>query len=120
NHVDGGGDTLRYIKWRVRRITSETGGVLTVNYSDPQCIRGTTMPSSEDNNTLRCFPVYWSQSGATPELDWFHKYVVTSVFEDDLYGSDSQETRYTYDGGAGWGYSDDDGLTKAKYRTWNQ
>ncbi|WP_427923935.1 polymorphic toxin-type HINT domain-containing protein [Streptomyces sp. cg40] len=120
NHVDGGGDTLRYIKWRVRRITSETGGVLEVNYSDPQCIRGTTMPSSEDNNTLRCFPVYWSQSGATPELDWFHKYVVTSVFEDDLYGSDSQETRYTYDGGAGWGYSDDDGLTKAKYRTWNQ
>ncbi|MFD8615352.1 RHS repeat domain-containing protein, partial [Streptomyces sp. NPDC059631] len=65
-------------------------------------------------------PVYWSQSGATPELDWFHKYVVTSVFQDDLYGSDSQETRYSYDDGAGWGYSDDDGLTKAKYRTWNQ
>ncbi|WTL80298.1 RHS repeat-associated core domain-containing protein [Streptomyces sp. NBC_01518] len=120
NHVDGGGDTLRYIKWRVRWITSESGSVLTVNYSDPQCIRGTTMPSSEDNNSLRCFPVYWSQSGATPELDWFHKYVVTSVFQDDLYGSDSQETRYIYDDGAGWGYSDDDGLTKAKYRTWNQ
>ncbi|MET7973180.1 RHS repeat-associated core domain-containing protein [Streptomyces mirabilis] len=120
NHVDGGGDTLRYIKWRVRKITSESGGVVTVNYSDPQCIRGTTMPSSEDSNTLRCFPVYWSQSGATPELDWFHKYVVTSVFQEDLYGSDTQEARYTYDGGAGWGYSDDDGLTKAKYRTWNQ
>ncbi|WTI72489.1 polymorphic toxin-type HINT domain-containing protein [Streptomyces sp. NBC_00728] len=120
NHVEGGGDTLRYIKWRVRQIINETGGVLTVNYSDPQCIRGTTMPSSEDSNTLRCFPVYWSQSGATPELDWFHKYVVTSVFQDDLYGSDSQETRYSYDDGAGWGYSDDDGLTKAKYRTWSQ
>ncbi|MCX4919894.1 RHS repeat-associated core domain-containing protein [Streptomyces sp. NBC_00687] len=120
NHVDGGGDTLRYIKWRVRKIYNESGGVLTANYSDPQCIRGTTMPTAEDKNTLRCFPVYWSQSGATPELDWFHKYVVTSVFQDDLYGSDSQETRYTYDGGAGWGYSDDDGLTKAKYRTWNQ
>ncbi|MQY40934.1 hypothetical protein SRB17_89680 [Streptomyces sp. RB17] len=120
NHVEGGGDTLRYIKWRVRQITNETGGVLTVNYSDPQCIRGTTMPSSEDNNSLRCFPVYWSQSGATPELDWFHKYVVTSVFQEDLYGSDTQETRYSYDGGAGWGYSDDDGLTKDKYRTWNE
>lgn len=120
NHVEGGGGTLRYIKWRVRKIISESGGVLTVNYSDPQCIRGTTMPTAEDSNTLRCFPVYWSQSGATPQLDWFHKYVITSVFQDDLYGSDSQETRYTYDGGAGWGYSDDDGLTKAKYRTWNQ
>ncbi|WP_308280835.1 RHS repeat-associated core domain-containing protein [Streptomyces barringtoniae] len=120
NHVEGGGDTLRYIKWRVRKITSESGSVLTVNYSDPQCIRGTTMPSSEDKNTLRCFPVYWSQSGADPQLDWFHKYVITSVFQEDLYGSDTQETRYTYDGGAGWGYSDDDGLTQAKYRTWNQ
>ncbi|MER7181519.1 polymorphic toxin-type HINT domain-containing protein [Streptomyces hyaluromycini] len=120
NHVEGGGGTLRYIKWRVRKITSESGSVLTVNYSDPQCIRGTTMPTAEDNNTLRCFPVYWSQSGAEPQLDWFHKYVITSVFQEDLYGSDTQETRYTYDGGAGWGYSDDDGLTKAKYRTWNQ
>ncbi|GHJ99405.1 hypothetical protein SY2F82_12030 [Streptomyces sp. Y2F8-2] len=120
NHVEGGGDSLRYIKWRVRKITSEAGAVLTVNYSDPQCIRGTTMPSSEDDNTLRCFPVYWSQSGATPELDWFHKYLVTSVFEEDPYGSDTKETRYDYTGGAGWGYADDDGLTKAKYRTWNQ
>ncbi|MEW2545049.1 RHS repeat-associated core domain-containing protein [Streptomyces sp. NPDC047002] len=121
NHVEGGEDTLRYYKWRIRKITSETGAVLTVNYSDPQCIRGTTMPASEDANTLRCFPVYWSQNDATPQLDWFHKYVVTSTFEEDpTGGGDTKETRYSYDGGAGWGYADDDGLTKQKYRTWNQ
>ncbi|MGW6506541.1 RHS repeat-associated core domain-containing protein [Streptomyces niveus] len=120
NHVEGG-DTLRYIKHRVRTITSETGSVITVNYSDPQCIRGTTMPSAADNNTLRCFPVYYSQSGATPELDWFHKYVVTSVLQSDPSGaSDTRETYYSYDGGAGWAYADDDGLTKQKHRTWSQ
>ncbi|WP_435191946.1 RHS repeat-associated core domain-containing protein [Streptomyces sp. bgisy126] len=121
NHVEGGTNTLRYYKWRVRLITSETGSVTTVNYSDPQCIRGTTMPAAEDNNWLRCFPVYWSQSGATPELDWFHKYVVESILVEDRTGyTDMQETYYTYDGGAGWAYSDDEGITKDKYRTWSQ
>jgi RHS repeat-associated protein len=121
NHVEGGTNTLRYYKWRVRLITSETGSVTTVNYSDPQCIRGTTMPAAEDNNALRCFPVYWSQSGATPELDWFHKYVVDSVLVEDRTGyTDRQETYYTYDGGAGWAYADDEGITKDKYRTWSQ
>jgi RHS repeat-associated protein len=121
NHVEDGSGTLRYIKWRVRTITSETGSTTTVNYSDPECINGTKMPSAEDKNTLRCFPVYWSQSGATPQLDWFHKYVVTSVFQDDPTGAgDTQETYYDYNGGAGWAYADDEGLTKEKYRTWSQ
>ncbi|WTR67789.1 hypothetical protein OG814_41255 [Streptomyces zaomyceticus] len=121
NHVEGGTNTLRYYKWRVRLITSETGSVTTVNYSDPQCIRGTAMPAAEDDNSLRCFPVYWSQSGATPELDWFHKYVVDSVLVEDRTGyTDRQETYYAYDGGAGWAYADDEGITKDKYRTWSQ
>lgn len=122
NHVEGSGpDNLRYIKWRVRTIKSETGSTLTVNYSDPGCIWGTSMPTAVDKNTRRCFPVKWSQSGATPVTDWFHKYVVTSVFQDDPYGhSDTGETRYDYQGGAGWAYADDEGLTKASHRTWSQ
>lgn len=121
NHVEGGDNTLRYYKWRVRTISADTGSLTTVNYSDPQCIRGTAMPAAEDDNALRCFPVYWSQSGATPELDWFHKYVVDSVLVEDRTGySDRQETYYTYDGGAGWAYADDEGITKDKYRTWSQ
>ncbi|MFD3662722.1 RHS repeat-associated core domain-containing protein [Streptomyces sp. NPDC058659] len=121
NHVEGGDNTLRYYKWRVRVFTSDTGSKTTVNYSDPQCVRGTTMPASEDNNSLRCFPVYWSQSGGIPELDWFHKYVVDSVVVTDPTGyADAQETHYTYAGGAGWAFADDDGITKDKYRTWSQ
>ncbi|MFK0121322.1 RHS repeat domain-containing protein [Streptomyces sp. NPDC090994] len=122
NHVEGSGpDTLRYIKWRVRTIKSEAGSTLTVNYSDPDCIWGSNMPSAVDKNTQRCFPVKWSQSGATPTTDWFHKYVVTSVFQDDPYGhADTAETYYDYQGGAGWAYADDEGLTKASNRTWSQ
>ncbi|MFC4500640.1 MULTISPECIES: RHS repeat domain-containing protein [Streptomyces] len=122
NHVEGSGpDTLRYIKWRVRTIKSETGSTLTVNYSDPDCIWGSSMPADMDKNTRRCFPVKWSQSGATPVTDWFHKYVVTSVFQDDPYGhGDTGETYYDYEGGAGWAYADDEGLTKASNRTWSQ
>ncbi|WP_256669312.1 RHS repeat domain-containing protein [Streptomyces fulvorobeus] len=122
NHVEGSGpDTLRYIKWRVRTIKSETGSTLTANYSDPDCIWGSSMPASVDKNTRRCYPVKWSQSGATPVTDWFHKYVVTSVFQDDPYGhGDTGETYYDYQGGAGWAYADDEGLTKASNRTWSQ
>ncbi|MFC9956018.1 RHS repeat domain-containing protein [Streptomyces nigra] len=122
NHVEGSGpDTLRYIKWRVHTITSETGSTITVNYSDPDCIWGSSMPAAVDKNTRRCFPVKWSQSGATPVTDWFHKYVVTSVLQDDPYGhADSGETRYDYQDGAGWAYADDEGLTKPSNRTWSQ
>ncbi|MEV5194721.1 RHS repeat-associated core domain-containing protein [Streptomyces clavifer] len=122
NHVEGSGpDTLRYIKWRVRTIKSETGSTLTANYSDPDCIWGSSMPAGVDKNTRRCYPVKWSQSGATPVTDWFHKYVVTSVFQDDPYGhGDTGETYYDYQGGAGWAYADDEGLTKASNRTWSQ
>ncbi|WP_238442273.1 RHS repeat domain-containing protein [Streptomyces pratensis] len=122
NHVEGSGpDTLRYIKWRVRTIKSETGSTITANYSDPDCIWGSSMPANVDKNTRRCYPVKWSQSGATPVTDWFHKYVVTSVFQDDPYGhGDTGETYYDYQGGAGWAYADDEGLTKPSNRTWSQ
>ncbi|MGY3062538.1 RHS repeat-associated protein [Streptomyces sp. TE3672] len=122
NHVEGSGpDTLRYIKWRVRTIKSETGSTLTANYSDPECIWGSSMPADIDRNTRRCFPVKWSQSGAEPVTDWFHKYVVTSVFQDDPYGhGDTGETYYDYKEGAGWAYADDEGLTKPSNRTWSQ
>ncbi|MEU8586386.1 RHS repeat-associated core domain-containing protein [Streptomyces sp. NPDC048664] len=122
NHVEGSGpDTLRYIKWRVRTIKTDTGSTITANYSDPDCVWGSSMPTNIDKNTRRCFPVKWSQSGATPVTDWFHKYVVTSVFQDDPYGhGDTAEKYYDYQGGAGWGYADDEGITKVSNRTWSQ
>ncbi|MFD9222909.1 hypothetical protein ACFWDI_23535 [Streptomyces sp. NPDC060064] len=125
NRVDHPNDDIApFIKWRVRTIKSETGSVITVNYSDVQCIRGTLMPASEDRNDLRCYPVYWASDGGEPTLDWFHKYVVESVFQDDPTGAGRTiETYNSYgvnDRGAGWGYNDDEGLTKDKYRTWSQ
>ncbi len=52
NHVEGSGpDTLRYMKWRVRTIKSETGSTLTVNYSDPDCIWSTSMPGGRETRT---------------------------------------------------------------------
>ncbi|MER7840909.1 polymorphic toxin-type HINT domain-containing protein [Streptomyces sp. NPDC096040] len=123
NRVDTTHDDIAaLIKWRVRTITSETGSVLTVNYSDPQCVAGTTMPSAPDSDTLRCFPTYWQPPYTSdPQLDWFHKYVVTQVTESDpTGGSPLKETDYTYNGPAAWHYDSDNVTAPAKRKTWSQ
>ncbi|MEU9327707.1 RHS repeat-associated core domain-containing protein [Streptomyces canus] len=123
NRVDTTHDDIAaLVKWRVRTITSETGSVLTVNYSDPQCVAGTTMPSAPDSDTLRCFPTYWQPPYTTdPQLDWFHKYVVTQVTESDpTGGSPLKETDYTYNGSPAWHYDSDNVTAPAKRRTWSQ
>lgn len=129
NRVDKTGDDVPpFIKWRVRTVTSETGSVLTVNYSAPECIAGTNIPSALDKNTKRCYPVKWiPPSNPTPgtdpqpRTDWFHKYVVTQVTESDpTGGAPLKQTDYSYDetkGGA-WAYDDQSPITPAKYRTW--
>jgi len=122
NRVDTTHDDIAaLVKWRVRTVTSETGSVLTVNYSDPQCVAGTTMPSSPDSNTLSCFPTYWSPPYTTdPQLDWFHKYVVTQVNESDpTGGSPLRETDYAYNGSPAWHYDSDNVTAPAKRKTWS-
>ncbi|MFE1291739.1 RHS repeat-associated core domain-containing protein [Streptomyces sp. NPDC058751] len=127
NRVDKiGDDVAPYIKWRVRKVTSETGSVLTVNYSGEECIAGTNIPAKPDDNTKRCYPVKWiPPSNPTPgtdpqpRTDWFNKYVVTQVTESDpTGGSPLKETDYTYSGGGAWAYDDESPITPAKYRTW--
>ncbi|MFJ9633989.1 polymorphic toxin-type HINT domain-containing protein [Streptomyces sp. NPDC101175] len=123
NRVDTTHDDIAaLVKWRVRTITSETGSVLTVNYSDPQCVAGTTMPSSPDSDNLRCFPTYWQPPyTADPQLDWFHKYVVTQVTESDpTGGAPLKETDYTYNGSPAWHYDSDNVTAPAKRKTWSQ
>ncbi|MGJ5752822.1 hypothetical protein FB563_0929 [Streptomyces puniciscabiei] len=40
-----------------------------------------------DENTGRCYPVYWSPNGEKdPKLDWFQKYPVSSVSTADPQG----------------------------------
>ncbi|MFF8993344.1 RHS repeat-associated core domain-containing protein [Streptomyces sp. NPDC014983] len=123
NRVDGLDGYQPITRYRLTTITTESGEVITANYSGPQCHRqGTTvLPSSQDDNTYRCQPSYWTPPGQTsPQLDWFNKFVVNSVTtQDPTSGGLPVQTSYTYVGDPAWHFNDDP-LTQAKYRTWNE
>lgn len=120
NRVNTSADGISSLpRYRLRTITSETGAVTTVNYSDPQCSAG-SLPITDDN-TQRCFPQKWTPEGNTAaRTDWFHKYVVTEVSTADSSGlAPAVQTSYTYSGGAAWAYNDTK-LLSDSYRTWSQ
>jgi RHS repeat-associated protein len=120
NRVDSLEGLPPLTKWRVSAIDNETGGSLSITYSDKECVAGQT--PQPDANTKRCYPQYWSPENATkPQLDWFHKYVVTEVQQIDRTGGAPKEvTDYQYLDGGAWHHDDDDGLTDEKYKTWSQ
>ncbi|MGW7824871.1 RHS repeat-associated core domain-containing protein [Streptomyces puniciscabiei] len=108
-------------RYRLNTITTESGGIISVGYSAPACGGGT--PSDAAQNTSLCYPGYWTPTGQTsPMLDWFNKYVVTTVTQQDPTGggvNDTIVTRYVPVGDAAWHY-DDNPLTPTAQRTWNQ
>ncbi|MGW1616515.1 RHS repeat-associated core domain-containing protein [Streptomyces sp. NPDC002285] len=120
NRVDGTDDILPLNRPRLKSVTSETGAKTIVTYLDADCVYGQTMPKV-DQNTKRCYPVYWSPNGEQdPILDWFQKYPVSSVSTTDPRGgSEAVQHSYQYssDGGA-WHYNEDP-MTPAKERTWS-
>ncbi|WIN00700.1 RHS repeat-associated core domain-containing protein [Actinoplanes oblitus] len=112
---------------RMAAVHTETGAILQVSYSQPECSAG-NLPSSPQNNTKLCYPVIgpdpYSTSGADI-TEWWHKYVVTQITEMDVQLADGHQapaknTYYTYEGDPAWHYADDDGLSKPKYKTWDQ
>ncbi|MEU8795544.1 polymorphic toxin-type HINT domain-containing protein, partial [Streptomyces sp. NPDC048643] len=120
NRVDGASDNILSLdKPRLYTVTSEAGAQTTVTYAEADCVAGQTMPKV-DENTKRCYPVYWSPNGGkTPILDWFQKYPVTAVSTNDPFGgSQSVQNSYQYSGGGAWHYNDDP-MTPAKERTWS-
>lgn len=120
NRVDGTKDDILPLgKPRLKTITSETGAQTVVTYMDADCVAGQTMPRP-DQNTSRCYPVYWSPNGGKESiLDWFQKYPVSSVLTNDAHGgSESVLDIYNYAGGGAWHYNDDP-MTKEEYRTWS-
>lgn len=124
NRVDVTGDGIApLIKPRISQIESETGAVTTVTYSVPDCT-GTDTPQP-DQNTRRCFPVWWAPEGGDKQLDWFHKYVVTNVNVQDTTTGETVNTSYVYGDGdavsddAAWHYTDDP-MTPDAHRTWSQ
>lgn len=120
NRVDGAADDILPLdKPRLKTVTSETGAQTTVSYLEADCTATQTKPKL-DENTKRCYPVYWSPNGEKdPVLDWFQKYPVSSVSTTDPRGgSEAVQHSYHYTGGGAWHYNDDP-MTPAKERTWS-
>jgi RHS repeat-associated protein len=120
NRVDSSSDNILPLnRPRITGIVSETGAITSVTLSDPECVAGSNMPSSEDNDTMSCYPIYWHKNGATEAtLDWFNKYRVLDVITSDPTGyGQTTENHYSYSGPA-WHYSNDP-LTPADERTWS-
>ncbi|UFR07077.1 RHS repeat-associated core domain-containing protein [Streptomyces sp. Go40/10] len=120
NRVDGQADNILPLnKPRLKTVTSETGAQTIVTYREADCTAAGTKPKL-DENTKRCYPVYWSPNGEKdPKLDWFQKYPVSSVSTTDPHGgSEAVQHSYQYTGGGAWHY-DEDPMTPAKERTWS-
>ncbi|WP_406499494.1 polymorphic toxin-type HINT domain-containing protein [Streptomyces sp. NBC_00846] len=120
NRIDIPNDNIQsFHRFRLSGVESESGSVLTANYSEPECTSA-TLPTP-GKATVRCYPVKWNPPGAKdPVTDWFNKYVVTSVADKDLVGGGlDQVTTYTYLKDAGWRKAKPDGLSKAEYLTWS-
>ena len=119
NRLDATGGAPPMNKWRLQRITNETGGQTIVTYGLKECAR-TALPVP-DSNSAKCFPAYWTLPGAgDPTPDWFNRYVVTQVSEvDGIGGSPPQVTQYEYVGGMAW-HHDDQPLIPARFKTWGQ
>ena len=121
NRVDPAGTPNSIIRFRMRSITTDTGGTISITYSGTECTAGAGLPAAPDTNTRRCFPAYWIPPGATaPKLEYFHKYRVEQVAAGDLVGNTpDQVTSYVYTGAPAWHYGDN-ALTIAARRTWDQ
>jgi RHS repeat-associated protein len=109
-------------RWRMSSIKSETGAVISIGYTEPDCA---TLPSRTEN-TRRCFPVLSKPRGQAETVeDWFHKYVVTEVTQTDpITESPSVSTFYDYattgsSSGVLWAW-DDSAHTRKPERTYNQ
>ncbi|MGY4739514.1 polymorphic toxin-type HINT domain-containing protein [Streptomyces sp. ATMOS53] len=119
NRVDKLYDSLApFVRLRMSKIRTETGGAIGVDYLDPDCT-ATTLPAADGTNTTRCYQVKWPFEGEDAKKDWFIVYPVKRVIEDDnLVESPDTVTEYTYLGGAKWAKSTDE-FTKAKDRTYS-
>jgi RHS repeat-associated protein len=120
NRVDSDEGRPGLHKYRITRISNESGGDTLVTYSTPDCAYA-SLPTQENNSTA-CYPMWWTPDGYTaPVQDWFLRYLVTRVTDHDKVagsGSADQVTSYEYLGGAAW-HRDDSEFTLDKHRGWN-
>ncbi|MEU6380316.1 DddA-like double-stranded DNA deaminase toxin [Streptomyces sp. NPDC046909] len=122
NRVVEGSDDTRpaFDRLRIRRIISEYGGETDIEYSTPTgaCASGSGFPAKESNGGL-CYPVYWSP-GSSETIDWFNKYVVTSITQKPrVDGEPDVVTTYAYQGDAAWAKNQAE-FSKKRTRTYDQ
>ncbi|GIF18204.1 RHS repeat-associated protein [Actinoplanes tereljensis] len=114
---------------RISNIVTETGARIKVDYSEPECTETMVASLAPESNTHRCYPVRVPDSsnptGDVLVTEWWHKYVVVHIAEDDLQltsgnAAPTKHTRYQYVEAPAWHYADDDGLSKPDRKTWDQ
>ncbi|HEV3356747.1 MAG TPA: RHS repeat-associated core domain-containing protein [Pseudonocardiaceae bacterium] len=108
-------------RYRISAVTSETGSVTGVEYSpESDCPVPVTLAPA--TNTDRCYPMSWMPPDyEAPIIDWFHKYVVTSVTQADKTGGmPTMFTGYTYSAAGGAWHYDDNEVVEPQYRTYGQ
>ncbi|GAA1990994.1 RHS repeat-associated core domain-containing protein [Catenulispora subtropica] len=105
--------------WRLTSVSTDMGGVVNVYYNTT-CAQA-SFPQDPSQNTSMCMPTYWSPPHySDPILDYFAKYVVSEVDEQDPNGlTPVKKTFYTYTGDPAWHY-DDNEVVKPENRTWGQ
>jgi RHS repeat-associated protein len=129
NRIDGGDDGLPPMyRPRMTGIRTESGGVITPTYRTecgPGNVPGSTDTALSANDAL-CFPVEWQ--GDDLPIDWFHKYVVSTVVQNGasvtggdeiVTGSGELVTKYAYSDGAKW-VKPTGPLTKKDEVTWSE
>lgn len=125
NRVDAGEAFPNIWRPRLTSIKNETGGVTTVNYSEPDCGTG-DLPASKHQNGRLCYPVRYTPEGLPEPVDaYFHKYVVRSIAESDATGGgETMWTFYDYSTNGGgtsalWAWDDAEYVADDD-RTWSQ
>lgn len=113
--------------WRLQTVADVTGSTVTATYAATTSSIGACSQSATgglpkpDSNGVLCYPQYWTPANQTaPILDWFFKYVTTSVSNADDFGqSPTRKVTYSYVGPAAW-HSNDSELTDPDHRTWDE
>jgi RHS repeat-associated protein len=124
NRVETGNGNPGIWRPRITSIQNETGGVTTVNYSDRDCGTG-NLPSSDHQNSRRCYPMRYTPENLPTQEEYFHKYVVDSIVQIDTTGSaDPIWTFYDYSTSGGgtsalWAWNDAE-FVDEEHRNWNQ
>ncbi|WP_147264617.1 polymorphic toxin-type HINT domain-containing protein [Streptomyces sp. NBRC 110611] len=124
NRVDGFDGLEPFSRYRIHAVDTEHGSTVGVTYSPRECSAmpdNKKLPASPHDNGMRCYPSFWTPEWADKPLqDWFHKYVVTEIREEDnVTDALPKVTSYQYLGSPAWAY-DDSELTEDKHRTWSQ